>query len=53
MQLGWCTQPTRQVIMEDVRVPSSNRIGEEGQGSKIAMLAINGGRVNVGEYHFH
>uniref|UniRef100_X1Z8J0 Isobutyryl-CoA dehydrogenase, mitochondrial n=1 Tax=Capitella teleta TaxID=283909 RepID=X1Z8J0_CAPTE len=46
-KLGWCTQPTRQVIMEDVEVPVENRIGEEGYGAKIAMLAINGGRVNV------
>lgn len=36
--------------MEDVEVPVENRIGEEGYGAKIAMLAINGGRVNVGGY---
>ena len=36
-KLGWNSQPTAMVIFEDCRVPVSNRIGDEGQGFKIAM----------------
>jgi alkylation response protein AidB-like acyl-CoA dehydrogenase len=47
-KMGWNTQPTRQVIMEEVRVPAESRIGEEGQGFKIAMAGLDGGRLNIG-----
>ncbi|NUL44444.1 acyl-CoA dehydrogenase [Cellulosimicrobium funkei] len=47
-KMGWKTQPTRQVIFEDVRVPVSNRLGEEGDGFHIAMKGLNGGRINIG-----
>lgn len=47
-KMGWNTQPTRQVIFEDVRVPVANRLGEEGDGFHIAMKGLNGGRINVG-----
>jgi alkylation response protein AidB-like acyl-CoA dehydrogenase len=47
-KMGWNTQPTRQVIMEGVRVPAANLIGEEGQGFKIAMAGLDGGRLNIG-----
>ena len=43
-QLGWNSQPTRMVIMEDVRVPAGNMVGELGKGFNIAMSGINGGR---------
>lgn len=46
--MGWNSQPTRQVIMEDCRVPVSNRVGEEGQGFTIAMNGLNGGRLSIG-----
>jgi alkylation response protein AidB-like acyl-CoA dehydrogenase len=46
-KMGWNTQPTRQVIMEGVRVPVENLIGEEGQGFKIAMAGLDGGRLNI------
>ncbi|CAH1800053.1 unnamed protein product [Owenia fusiformis] len=46
-KMGWNSQPTRQVIMEDCEVPVSNRIGEEGQGFAIAMNGLNGGRINI------
>ena len=49
MQVGWNTHPTRQVILEDCRVPATNLLGGEGQGFNIAMKGINGGRVNIGE----
>ena len=47
-KMGWNTQPTRQVIMEGARVPAENLIGEEGEGFKIAMAGLDGGRLNIG-----
>jgi alkylation response protein AidB-like acyl-CoA dehydrogenase len=47
-KMGWNTQPTRQVIMESVRVPAENLIGAEGEGFKIAMAGLDGGRLNIG-----
>lgn len=47
-KMGWNTQPTRQVIFEDVRIPVANRLGEEGDGFHIAMKGLNGGRINIG-----
>lgn len=47
-KMGWNAQPTRQVVLENVRVPVTNRLGEEGDGFHIAMKGLNGGRVNMG-----
>jgi alkylation response protein AidB-like acyl-CoA dehydrogenase len=47
-KMGWRAQPTRQVIMESVRVPAANLVGEEGDGFKIAMAGLDGGRLNIG-----
>jgi alkylation response protein AidB-like acyl-CoA dehydrogenase len=47
-KLGWKTQPTAMVIFENCRVPAVNRIGAEGQGFKIAMAGLDGGRLNIG-----
>ena len=46
-KMGWNAQPTRQVILEDVRVPMSNLLGVAGSGFKIAMAALDGGRLNI------
>ena len=46
-KMGWKSQPTRAVILEDVRIPVENRIGDEGQGFKIAMAGLDGGRINI------
>ena len=46
-KMGWNAQPTRAVIFENVRVPVANRLGEEGQGFKIAMSGLDGGRLNI------
>lgn len=46
-KLGWCNQPTSMVFFENCRVPIKNLIGEEGQGFKIALSALNGGRINI------
>ncbi len=46
-KMGWNSQPTAAVIFEDCRVPVANRIGGEGQGFKIAMAGLDGGRLNI------
>ena len=46
-KLGWHSQPTAMVIFEDCRVPVANRIGAEGEGFKIAMQGLDGGRLNI------
>jgi alkylation response protein AidB-like acyl-CoA dehydrogenase len=46
-KLGWHSQPTAMVILEGCRVPAANRIGAEGDGFKIAMSALDGGRLNI------
>ncbi len=47
-KLGWHSQPTAALILEDVRVPVANRIGDEGEGFRIAMAGLDGGRINIG-----
>jgi alkylation response protein AidB-like acyl-CoA dehydrogenase len=47
-KMGWNSQPTAQVIFEDCRVPVANRIGGEGEGFRIAMMGLDGGRINIG-----
>lgn len=46
-KLGIRSSLTLEVIMEDVRVPVANRLGEEGQGFKIAMMTLDGGRNGI------
>jgi alkylation response protein AidB-like acyl-CoA dehydrogenase len=46
-KLGWNTQPTAMVIFEDCHVPIANRLGAEGDGFKIAMMGLDGGRLNI------
>ncbi|MBO6687953.1 MAG: isobutyryl-CoA dehydrogenase [Henriciella sp.] len=46
-KMGWNSQPTRQVLLDDVRIPVANRIGEEGHGFKFAMAGLDGGRLNI------
>jgi alkylation response protein AidB-like acyl-CoA dehydrogenase len=47
LKMGWHAQPTAQVIFEDCRVPVENRINDEGYGFKIAMMGLDGGRLNI------
>jgi len=47
-KLGWHSQPTRQVIFDGVRVPGANMVGGEGEGFRIAMMGLDGGRLNIG-----
>ena len=46
-KMGWNSQPTRQVIFENVFVPEGHRLGAEGEGFKIAMKGLDGGRINI------
>ncbi len=46
-KLGWNSQPTAMVMFENCRVPVANRLGEEGDGFKIAMMGLDGGRLNI------
>jgi alkylation response protein AidB-like acyl-CoA dehydrogenase len=46
-KLGWKSQPTAMVMFENCRVPAANLIGSEGQGFKIAMAGLDGGRLNI------
>jgi alkylation response protein AidB-like acyl-CoA dehydrogenase len=47
-KMGWRAQPTRQVILDSARVPAANRLGAEGEGFRIAMAGLDGGRLNIG-----
>ena len=46
-KMGWNAQPTRAVTLEGCRVPVANRLGAEGDGFKIAMKGLDGGRLNI------
>ena len=46
-KMGWHSQPTREIIFEDVEVSVGNRLGKEGEGFKIAMKGLDGGRINI------
>lgn len=46
-KMGWNCQPTRQVNLDNVRVPVGHRLGEEGDGFRFAMKGLDGGRINI------
>ncbi len=46
-KMGWNAQPTRQVVLDGVRVPAGRRLGAEGDGFRIAMNGLNGGRLGI------
>ncbi|MFT5212256.1 MAG: alkylation response protein AidB-like acyl-CoA dehydrogenase [Flavobacterium sp.] len=46
-KMGWHSQPTKEIIFENVEVPTNNRLGKEGDGFKIAMRGLDGGRINI------
>src|SRR3546814_20600958 len=47
-KLGWNASPTAQVIFDNVKVPVENRVGAEGDGFRLAMAGLDGGRLNIG-----
>ncbi|MEJ2130208.1 MAG: acyl-CoA dehydrogenase family protein [Gammaproteobacteria bacterium] len=46
-KMGWNSQPTRAITFENVEIAASHRLGEEGDGFKIAMQGLDGGRINI------
>jgi alkylation response protein AidB-like acyl-CoA dehydrogenase len=46
-KMGWNAQPTRAIVLDNVRIPLGNRLGDDGQGFKIAMAGLDGGRLNI------
>jgi len=46
-KMGWRAQPTAMVFFESCFVPETHLIGQEGEGFKIALNALNGGRINI------
>ncbi|MGW9370572.1 acyl-CoA dehydrogenase family protein [Streptomyces xanthophaeus] len=46
-KMGWNAQPTRQVVLDGVRIPAGRRLGAEGDGFRIAMNGLNGGRLGI------
>jgi alkylation response protein AidB-like acyl-CoA dehydrogenase len=47
-KMGWNAQPTRAVVFDNCRVPAENMLGPEGAGFRMAMSALDGGRLNIG-----
>jgi alkylation response protein AidB-like acyl-CoA dehydrogenase len=47
-KLGWHSQPTAALNLDQVRVPAENMVGGEGEGFRIAMMGLDGGRLNIG-----
>lgn len=46
-KMGWNSQPTRQINFDGVRIPADHLLGQEGEGFKIAMKGLDGGRINI------
>ncbi|MGE8321223.1 MAG: acyl-CoA dehydrogenase family protein [Comamonas sp.] len=46
-KMGWNSQPTRVINFDNVRIPARNLLGREGEGFKIAMKGLDGGRINI------
>ncbi len=46
-KMGMRASPTVELILEDCRIPASHRVGEEGQGFRVAMAALDSGRITI------
>ena len=46
-KMGWNSQPTASVTFADCIVPIENRLGREGEGFRLAMMGLDGGRINI------
>lgn len=46
-KMGWNSQPTRAITFDNVKIPASHLMGEEGQGFTFAMKGLDGGRINI------
>src|SRR5258708_4040299 len=46
-KMGQRSSPSVEILLNDCVVPAENRLGEEGQGLKIALSALDGGRIGI------
>ncbi len=46
-KMGWNSQPTRTIAFDNVRIPADHLLGTEGEGFRIAMKGLDGGRINI------
>ena len=46
-KMGWNCQPTRLISFDNVRIPATHRLGQEGEGFRFAMKGLDGGRINI------
>jgi butyryl-CoA dehydrogenase len=47
-KMGQHSSPSVEIVLNDCEIPAENRLGEEGQGLKIALTALDGGRIGIG-----
>jgi alkylation response protein AidB-like acyl-CoA dehydrogenase len=47
VKMGWNSQPTKTISFDGVRIPADNLLGEQGEGFKLAMQGLDGGRINI------
>jgi len=47
-KMGQRSSPSVEILLNDCEVPAENRVGEEGEGLKIALTALDGGRIGIG-----
>ncbi len=46
-KMGWNAQPTKLITFDNVRIPQSNLLAQEGEGFTLAMKGLDGGRINI------
>tara|TARA_B110000285_G_scaffold11020_1_gene10978 strand:- start:217 stop:1353 length:1137 start_codon:yes stop_codon:yes gene_type:complete len=46
-KMGWRSQPTRQVQLDNLNIPAENLLGDAGKGFTYAMMGLDGGRLNI------
>ncbi|MGB7195226.1 MAG: acyl-CoA dehydrogenase family protein [Collimonas pratensis] len=46
-KMGWNSQPTRTISFDNVRIPADHLLGQEGEGFRLAMRGLDGGRINI------
>ena len=47
-KMGLRASPTAEIVLDDVEIPATNRIGPEGDGFRVAMAALDSGRITIG-----
>ena len=47
-KMGLRASPTAEIILENARIPAANLIGQEGEGFRVALSALDSGRITIG-----